>query len=71
MQSTWLTDKNGKEIFEGDILRVWLRIYEVIWEDGYYRLFDKKADSKEKYCSLNVKDTEIIGNIHENPELIS
>lgn len=79
MQSTGLYDKNGKEIFEGDILGVDtdeeivnLNIY---W-DSKHALFmfeSKKYNEKDLLAELvedNTYPFAIIGNIYENPELL-
>ena len=74
-QFTGLKDKNGKEIYEGDILRV--RGYDN-WLDniGFYYNFEVKynlSESGESDISgfyYIPKDREIIGNIFENPELL-
>lgn len=79
MQSTGLYDKNGKEIFEGDILGVDtdeeivnLNIY---W-DSKHALFmfeSKKYNEKDLLAELvedNTYPFEIIGNIYENSKLL-
>ena len=82
MQSTGLKDKNGKEIFEGDILtdghttgdiknHQTLGFY-MVDDEGIERFFSDTAsledfDEDMKYAS---EILEIIGNIYENPELL-
>ena len=76
MQSTGLKDKNGKEIFEGDILDYKGRKALVRWHGSYasfiYRFVDephkRKAEWKPLY--LAYMKCEIIGNIYENTELL-
>lgn len=79
MQSTGLKDKNGEEIFEGDILAV--RTDEeavnvnVFWDEKHalFMFESKKYNEKELLAELaedGAYPFEIIGNIFENPELI-
>ena len=85
MQFTGLKDKNGKEIYEGDIFKFDDScLYTVIWKEKEC-LFYGKGDKGDKYGEFtyyftclntpyhkNIFDNQclIIGNIHENPELL-
>ena len=74
-QFTGLRDKNGREIYEGDIVSdgMWQSYgclngtHEVKFEDGgFYPFCVPKWE-----CTMDIKGCEIIGTIHENPELLS
>ena len=66
-QFTGLHDKNGREIYEGDILKGSTPLcYPVIWENEYSRF---RATRKTSYIEYPMC-SEVIGNIHENPELL-
>ncbi len=76
-QYTGLKDKNGKEIFQGDILHIDKRfngsdIYgKVYWKDsGYALITSRGSDTSTGYLEIVSPYTEIVGNIYENPELM-
>jgi uncharacterized phage protein (TIGR01671 family) len=66
-QFTGLTDKNGKEIYEGDITDEG----EVIFHTEYLGFFVKTEWAEQEFKPLyDFAFLEIIGNIYENPELL-
>lgn len=79
MQFTGLQDKNGKEIYEGDVLTFIFPnnrnkgTAPVVWEYGCWNVTDFKNDagSNNIYNLYPATDCEIIGNIYENPELLT
>lgn len=73
-QFTGLSDKNGKEIFEGDIIKGFDITIEVWYsEDKACFMAEMKEPQNDMVDILGGYDTarmEIIGNIYDNPELI-
>ena len=76
MQFTGLKDKNGKEIWEGDIISNGYGVGVIKWDKTScaFRLFWNATildDDVSWIPFKGMKYNEIIGNIYENPELLS
>ena len=82
MRSTGLFDKNGKEIFEGDIITDGFKIREIKNHQtlGFYMLDEERNENFlsdtasiedfEEDAKIVSEILEVIGNVYENPELL-
>lgn len=77
LQSTGLKDKNGKEIFEGDIIKLyhmdkgerglkWI----IEWDKDRASFIINRHRAIKLNSKWTTKELKIIGNIYENPELL-
>ena len=72
MQYTGLKDKNGKEIYEGDLLALKEGVGEVRYEAPSYKVWVHNYRGLEPFPDdFDGYVWEVIGNIYENPELLA
>ena len=80
MQSTGFLDKNGKEIFEGDIVQfedcyevsdfLYINTGIIEWCQGGFHVTNRDSVLMEDLFDGDSLDVTIIGNIYENPEIL-
>ncbi len=74
LQFTGLTDKNGKEIYEGDVVSdtgCGCIRYRIGFDRGFFSMVGVNPPHYDRIGIWNVyKGLEVIGNIQENPELL-
>lgn len=75
LQWTGLKDKKGNDIFEGDIVHdsnfvdECNHVVDILEHSGGWYIIDAKEGYAEELCEFKVS-CEVIGNIHQNPELL-
>jgi uncharacterized phage protein (TIGR01671 family) len=70
-QFVGLHDRNGKEIYDGDVARDLNTVFKIIWFKGRFDFERISGAFQYPYFGDNCNRMEVIGNIYENPELLT
>lgn len=73
LQYTGLKDKNGVEIYEGDIILTETGYFSVYWKKSQCSFYCRSLSKTRGIYGMNesrAKESEIIGNIYENPDFL-
>lgn len=70
LQFTGLKDKNGVEIYEGDLLKMDDLIIPVIFHDGSFQIKTNDYQGSSHLMQDRARRFEVIGNMNQNPELL-
>lgn len=69
-QCTGLRDKNGKLIYENDLIKIDDDVAVINWSDYYARFMLESSEDIFDFERSYAEECEVIGNIHENPDLL-
>ena len=67
---TGLKDKNGRLIYENDLIKIDDDVAVINWSDYYARFMLESSEDIFDFETTYAEECEVIGNIHENKELL-
>ena len=69
-QDTGMKDKNGKSVFDGDIVKTRDDVYFCVWDEYNYEYMFRNEKEDFGIAYVSSEDVEIIGTVYKNPELL-